>query len=84
MNFLMFFRVKVLNTIKAKFMGGLEMTQLGRDYFDTNNPIDVPRFNLQVLNGYKTSTRQHENDVLLNVEVAHKVIRTDTVNDQIK
>lgn len=31
--------------------------------------------------GYTTSVRKHEQDILLNCDVAHKVMRMDTVHD---
>ncbi len=67
----------MLNTIKAKIMSGLNMTQLGRDYFDTSNPIEIKQHNLQVYAGYKSAIRQHENGILLNIEVGGTSITTN-------
>ena len=36
---------------------------------------------LQVMPGFITSILQYENSILLGVDVAHKILRTDTVLD---
>lgn len=36
---------------------------------------------MQLWPGYQTSIRQHEKDILLCAEIAHKVMRTETVYD---
>lgn len=38
-------------------------------------------FSLELWPGYETSIRQHERDILLSTEIAHKVMRTETVYD---
>lgn len=37
------------------------------------------QFKIELWPGFATSIRKHENDILLNCDVAHKVMRTDTV-----
>lgn len=39
------------------------------------------RFKIELWPGFATSIRKHENDILLNCDVAHKVMRMDTVRD---
>lgn len=39
------------------------------------------QFNIQLWPGYETSIRDHQSGILLNCDVAHKVMRTDTVYD---
>lgn len=38
-------------------------------------------FNIQLWPGYETSIRYHDNGILLNCDIAHKVMRMDTVYD---
>jgi len=41
--------------------------------------IEIKRYNLEIWPGYNTSIRQHEKDVLLNIDFLHKVLRKDSV-----
>lgn len=41
----------------------------------------IPEFRLELWPGYITSIRQHEEDILVCVEIAHKVMRTETIYD---
>lgn len=43
--------------------------------------IDIREYRIQLWPGYQTSVRQHERDKLLCAEIAHKVMRTETVYD---
>lgn len=38
-------------------------------------------FNIQLWPGYETSIRYHDSGILLNCDIAHKVMRMDTVYD---
>ncbi len=57
--------------MKSQLFEALKLKQMGRDFFDVQAPKDVPELHLKILPGYKTSIRQHENGIMLNVEVAH-------------
>lgn len=41
----------------------------------------MPEHRMELWPGYVTSIRQHEKDILMCVEVTHKVMRNDTVGD---
>lgn len=41
--------------------------------------INLEGYRMELWPGYQTSIRQHENDILLCAEIAHKVMRTDTL-----
>lgn len=41
--------------------------------------IALGQFNIELWPGFNTSIRKHEQDILLNCVVAHKVMRMDTV-----
>lgn len=44
----------------------------------------MSQFHIQLWPGYQTSIRAHEKDILLNCDIIHKVMRTDTVYDLMK
>uniref|UniRef100_A0A0K8TM02 Piwib n=1 Tax=Tabanus bromius TaxID=304241 RepID=A0A0K8TM02_TABBR len=73
--------LQVLNLILRKAMEGLKLQLVGRNFFDAVSKIDIREYKLQLWPGYTTSIRQHEKDVLLCAEIAHKVMRTETVYD---
>jgi len=55
--------------------------QIGRYYYDPMKRIAIDSHKLELWPGYVTSIRQHENKLLLCVELTHKVMRQDTVYD---
>ena len=55
--------------------------QVGRYYYDPSKRISMDWHKLEIWPGYVTSIRQHENEILLCVELTHKVMRQDTVYD---
>uniref|UniRef100_A0A1A9VI45 Aubergine n=1 Tax=Glossina austeni TaxID=7395 RepID=A0A1A9VI45_GLOAU len=71
--------LQVLNLILRRGMEGLKLQLVGRNFFDPVEKIDVSGFQIQIWPGYQTSIRQHEQDILLCAEIAHKVMRTDTI-----
>uniref|UniRef100_A0A182MXI9 Piwi n=1 Tax=Anopheles dirus TaxID=7168 RepID=A0A182MXI9_9DIPT len=68
----------VLNLLQRKAMRSLELLQLGRHFFDPLAKIAVPQFGLEIYPGYITSVRQHEQEVMMCVEITHRVMRRDT------
>uniref|UniRef100_A0A1A9VTU4 Piwi n=1 Tax=Glossina austeni TaxID=7395 RepID=A0A1A9VTU4_GLOAU len=53
---------------------------IGMDQWESLQ-IDIREHRMQLWPGYQTSVRQHERDILLCAEIAHKVMRTETVYD---
>ncbi|KAH8261810.1 hypothetical protein KR038_009042, partial [Drosophila bunnanda] len=70
---------QVLNLILRRAMEGLNLQLVSRNYFDAQAKINLENYRLELWPGYQTSIRQHENDILLCAEIAHKVMRTDTL-----
>ena len=62
----------------------MQLQLVGRDYFDPGAKIMMPNHKLELWPGYQTSIRQHEDSMLLCCEISHKVLRTDTVYEQIQ
>ena len=52
---------------------------MGRSYFDHRQAINIPEYNLDLWPGFITTLKQHESELLLCVEVTHKVLCTDDV-----
>lgn len=46
--------------------------------------IEIREFKLQIWPGYKTTINQYENNILMVAEIAHKVVRLDTVLDVLR
>jgi len=58
--------------------------QVGRYYYEPRERTVIEWHKLELWPGYVTSIRQHENDILLCVEITHKVMRQETVYDLLK
>lgn len=71
--------LQVLNLILRRAMQGLQMKLVHRNYYDPVAAKNCGNHRIQLWPGYETSIRQHEYDILLNVDVRHKVMRTETV-----
>ncbi|KAG1657737.1 Piwi-like protein 1 [Nymphon striatum] len=72
----------LLNVLIRRSMSDLGFQQLNRNYFDSAAKQVVSGFKMEVWPGFVTSIRQHVNDVLMMVDSNSKVLRTDTVLDQ--
>lgn len=72
------------NIMIRKVMEKLDLQLLGRNYYDAKAGIKLNEWKLELWMGYVTSMRQHENDALLCCEIGTKVIRQDTVYDQLR
>nr|XP_017099031.2 LOW QUALITY PROTEIN: protein aubergine [Drosophila bipectinata] len=70
---------QVLNLILRRAMEGLNLQLVARNFFDPQAKINLENYRMELWPGYQTSIRQHENDILLCAEIAHKVMRTDTL-----
>jgi len=79
--------LQFLNIIVRSLLEKLNLDKIGRNYYDSKAKIMDPKLlksKLELYPGYVTSIRQHEQDILLGVEISHKVLRTDTVYDMIR
>ena len=57
----------------------INMEQIGRHYYDPQQGVEVPKHRLEIWPGFITSIAQFENAVLLNAEISHKILRSDTM-----
>ena len=73
--------IQIFNLLMRTCLGGLNLKLVGRDYYDAEARVEVPAYRLELWPGYKTSIRQHESDILMCVEITHKVMRMETALD---
>lgn len=71
--------IQIFNIIIRKCFSLLQLQLVGRDFFDPEAKVDIPDFKLQIWPGYKTTINQYEDRLLMVTEIAHKVLRMDTV-----
>lgn len=64
-----------------KILRMLKLKPIGRQHFDPTRPIEVPQHKVQLWPGYFTSISPNQKGIVLIADVAHKVLRTDTVLD---
>ena len=69
--------LQIYNIMVRKCLEFMELEELGRHFYDRHQAIKIEAHRLELWPGYKTSMRNHEHDVLLGVEITHKVLRTD-------
>ncbi|KAK4886012.1 hypothetical protein RN001_002283 [Aquatica leii] len=71
--------LQLFNIIMRKCLGHLKLQLVGRNFFDAVAKIPVPEHKMELWPGYVTSIRQHEKDILMCIEITHKIMRQDTV-----
>lgn len=57
---------------------------INRDYFDPKATVPFTQLILELWPGYMTSIRQHKEKMLLCREIDNKILRTDTVFNQME
>lgn len=75
--------IQFFNIVLRQAMEKMKLELIRRDYYDPKAAIILKQHKLELWPGYVTSIRQHEEKILLCVEISHKILRTDTVLDQI-
>ncbi|CAG9764075.1 unnamed protein product [Ceutorhynchus assimilis] len=73
--------LQVFNVIIRKCFNYMNFQLLGRNYFDPNLKVSIRDHNLELWPGFLTSMKQYEQNIMLNVDLSFKVLRTDTVYD---
>ncbi|KAJ8346598.1 hypothetical protein SKAU_G00279990 [Synaphobranchus kaupii] len=67
------------NIIFRRVLRILNMQQIGRHYYNPNEPLDIPQHRLTIWSGFCTAILQYESGVMLCVDISHKVLRSETV-----
>ena len=78
-----FHYMQFFNIVLRQAMEKMQLELIRRDYYDPKAAIILKQHKLELWPGYVTSIRQHEEKILLCCEISHKILRTDTVLDQI-
>lgn len=71
--------VQLFNVVFRRVLKHIDMTAVGRNYYNVNRVIELPRHKLELWPGFSTSILHYENAVLLQADVSHKVLRKETV-----
>lgn len=69
------------NVLFKKVMHCLQLTQIGRNYFDRKGAVVVPQHKLEVWPGYVQSVAEYEGGLMLNCDVSFRVLRTITARE---
>lgn len=73
--------IQIYNVIFRRVLYMLEMKLIGRNYFSPHLGVMIPQHKLEVWPGFITSILQYEARVMLNADINHKILRTDTALD---
>jgi len=73
--------IQLYNILFGRIMKTLKFTQHNRKYYDASAANHIKEYNLSVWPGYVTAVDEYENGVLLQLDVSHRVLRTETVRD---
>ncbi|XP_047656361.1 piwi-like protein 1 isoform X2 [Tachysurus fulvidraco] len=69
------------NIIFRRILKILNMQQIGRNYYNPDDPLNIPQHRLTIWPGFVTNILQYESSIMLCLDVSHKVLRSETVLD---
>ncbi|XP_008948124.1 PREDICTED: piwi-like protein 1 isoform X2 [Merops nubicus] len=69
------------NIIFRRLLKMLNLQQIGRNYYNPSDPVSIPKHRLMVWPGFTSSILQYEQNIMLCVDVSHKILRSETVLD---
>nr|AZG02837.1 RNA-binding protein PiwiB [Platynereis dumerilii] len=70
---------QLYNIMLKDMMRKLRYCQVGRNYYNSHEPSQIPQHKLEVWPGYITSIEEFEGGLMLMVDVSHRLLRTETV-----
>ncbi|XP_067125118.1 piwi-like protein 1 [Centruroides vittatus] len=73
---------RLFNTQMRRNLQHLEFLLLGRHFFDKSEVSEIPEHGIELWRGVLTSIQEHETGMMMAVDTVHKVLRRDTVLDQ--
>ena len=76
--------VRILDIVIRQMQGALELKPSKRDFFDPKAEVKLPNFGLSIWPGYAMTITKYENELLLNMDIIHRVMRTDSAYDLMK
>jgi len=73
--------IQLYNILFGRIMKTLKFTQHNRKYYNAAAAHHIKEYNLSVWPGYVTAVDEYEGGLLLQLDVSHRVLRTETVRD---
>ncbi|XP_037337718.1 piwi-like protein 1 [Pungitius pungitius] len=73
--------IQFYNILFRRILGILDMQQIGRNYYNPKDPLDIPKHSLTIWPGFTTTILRYETSIMLCTDVSHKVLRSETVLD---
>ncbi|XP_041855225.1 piwi-like protein 1 [Melanotaenia boesemani] len=73
--------IQFYNIIFRKILKMIKMQQIGRNYYNPNDPLNIPQHKLTIWPGYVTTILNYESSIMMCTDVSHKVLRSETVLD---
>uniref|UniRef100_UPI0037E74F43 piwi-like protein 1 isoform X2 n=1 Tax=Semicossyphus pulcher TaxID=241346 RepID=UPI0037E74F43 len=73
--------IQFYNILFRRILRILSMQQIGRNYYNPSDPLNIPQHRLTIWPGYTTTILHYESSVMLCTDVSHKVLRSETVLD---
>ncbi|XP_077317934.1 piwi-like protein 1 isoform X1 [Lithobates pipiens] len=69
------------NIIFRRLLKLMNMKQIGRNYYNPDDPIDIREHHLTIWPGFTTSILQYETSIMLCIDISHKILRSETILD---
>ncbi|XP_045889696.1 piwi-like protein 1 [Micropterus dolomieu] len=73
--------IQFYNIIFRRILRMLNMQQIGRNYYNPDDPLNIPQHKLTIWPGYTTTILKYESAIMLCTDVSHRVLRSETVLD---
>lgn len=73
--------VQLYNVLFGRIFRTLKFSQHKRKYYDSQGAYAIREHNINVWPGYITAVDQYEGGLLLQLDISHRVLRTETVRD---
>ncbi|XP_031705377.1 piwi-like protein 1 [Anarrhichthys ocellatus] len=73
--------IQFYNIIFRRILRILNMQQIGRNFYNPNDPLNIPQHRLTIWPGYTSTILHYETSIMLCTDVSHKVLRSETVLD---
>lgn len=68
-----------LKTFFNSLLRRIKFKQIGRSYFNPDQQHTIPHHGIQIWPGFSSSLQAVQRGVLLNIDIVHKVLRTQSV-----
>jgi aubergine len=63
--------------------GRLNLVMIGRKFYNPSRPVELPQHKLAIWPGYASAVGMFEGGCMVNIDISHRCLRTNTVYDQI-